>query len=270
VYFWFPGDRVRRRSHSPHHRCKARNSLTQVWSKADLHTHSATSDGAHDVRTMLAHVADKTDLKIIAVTDHDAIDGALRAEQIAPRYGLQVVVGEEVSTTRGHLLALFIHKHIPAGLSLPETVTRVHAQGGLAIQAHALDPFANSPMRRWPWPTLADWRSFDLDGLEILNASQIDPLAHRRGATLGHVLQVAMTGGSDAHHKDAIGTAFTLFPGATVADLRYAIQQRLCVAAGRRWHLAEYANWVAFSYAPRQFPFLAHLRQQPFPTAVRP
>ncbi len=234
--------------------------MTHVWSKADLHTHSATSDGAHDVDSMLAHVADKTDLRIIAITDHDVIEGALRAEQIAPRYGLRVVVGEEVSTLRGHLLALFIHEHIPPGLSLPETVARVHAQGGLAIQAHALDMLANSPMRRWPWPTLAGWRSFDLDGLETLNASQLDPLAHRRGAMVGRALGIALTGGSDAHHKGAIGSAFTLFPGSTVADLRYAIQQRLCCAAGRRWNLGEYANWIAFSYAPRQFPFLAHLR----------
>jgi predicted metal-dependent phosphoesterase TrpH len=249
---------------------KAQNSLTQVWSKADLHTHSATSDGAHDVRTMLAHTADNTDLRIIAITDHDTIDGALRAQQLAPRFGLQVVVGEEVSTTRGHLLALFIHQRIPPGLSLPETVARVHAQGGLAIQAHALDPFTNSPMRRWPLPTLGDWRSFNLDGLETLNASQLDPLAHRRGTRLGRILGVAMTGGSDAHHSGAIGTAFTLFPGTTVADLRYAVQQRLCRAAGRRWNLAEYANWVAFSYAPRQFPFLAYLRPDAMPISARP
>jgi predicted metal-dependent phosphoesterase TrpH len=256
--------------HSPHHQHKAQNSLTQVWSKADLHTHSAHSDGAHDVRSMLAYVADRTDLKIVAVTDHDVVEGALWAEQMAPRFGLQVVVGEEVSTTRGHLLALFIHERIAPGLSLPETVARVHAQGGLAIQAHALDPFTNSPMRRWPLPTLADWRSFNLDGLETLNASQLDPLAHWRGTRLGRILGLPMTGGSDAHHKGALGTAYTLFPGSTVADLRCALQQGTCCAAGRRWNATEYANWVAFSFAPRQIPFLAHLRSAAVPFPAQP
>jgi predicted metal-dependent phosphoesterase TrpH len=150
-----------------------------------------------------------TDLKVLAFTDHDCITGALQAHRLASAYGLEVAVSQEVTTARGHLLALFIESLIPAGLSIPETVERVHAQGGVAILAHPFDRVCNSPMRHWPRPTMADWRSFQLDGLEAINGAQIDPTANPRSMALVRTLGLAQTGGSDAHHKEVIGVAHT-------------------------------------------------------------
>ena len=232
--------------------------MPKSYSKADLHLHSAYSDGGHDIPTMLAHIAYHTDLRVVAITDHDTIAGALVARRLAPQYGLEVIVGEEISTSRGHLLALFIEERIPPGLSIPETVRRVHAQGGLAILAHPLDRLCNSPMRHWPRPTLADWINFGVDGLEALNGCTLDPLAQMRATVLGRALGLALTGGSDAHHKGAIGAAYTLFPGTTAADLRRALERHTCLAAGRRWRLGEYWGWVAKSMLPRTFG--VHLR----------
>ena len=232
-----------------------------IWSKADLHMHSDYSDGGHDIRTMLAHIAENTDLKIIAITDHDCIDGALEAQRLAPEYDLETIMGQEVTTNRGHLLVLFIRDLIPAGFSIPETVDLVHAQGGLAILAHPFDRICNSPMRHRPHPTFADWESFNLDGLEALNGCQVDPKANGRSAVLGKRLGLAMTGGSDAHHKDVIGKTYTLFPGESPADLRRALEERTCIAAGRRWTAAEYMGWLRYSLIPRTWRSL----RRPFP-----
>ena len=225
--------------------------METLWSKADLHLHSFYSDGAHDIPAILAHVAEHTDLKVLAFTDHDCITGALQAHRLAPAYGLDVVVSQEVTTARGHLLALFIESLIPAGLSIPETVERVHAQGGVAILAHPFDRVCNSPMRHWPRPTMADWRSFQLDGLEAINGAQIDPTANPRSMALVRTLGLAQTGGSDAHHKEVIGVAHTLFPGSTAADLRAALVAGTTVAAGRGWCWADYVNWFKKSLIPR-------------------
>ncbi|MBM3188397.1 MAG: phosphotransferase [Chloroflexi bacterium] len=222
-----------------------------LWNKADLHVHSTYSDGIHDIPTLLEHTAVHTDIRILAITDHDCIDGALEARFLAPRYGLQVVVGQEVSTARGHLLALFTRELIPQGLSIPETVACARAQGGLAVLAHPYDRVANSPARHRPRPTREEWRAFGLDGLEELNGSQMDPTANVRAALLKDELGIAGTGGSDAHHKGMLGVAYTLYQGETVADLRRAIEARTCLAAGRRWTLMGYASWFTRVFVPR-------------------
>ncbi len=83
---------------------------------ADLHIHSIHSyDGTATIPAILKHVSEKTDLDIIAITDHDSLDGVNQALNLAPKYGLQVIPGCEITTAQGHVLALFIHKRIPAG-----------------------------------------------------------------------------------------------------------------------------------------------------------
>ena len=81
-------------------------------SKADLHMHTTYSDGVATVPEILEHVATHTDLKVIAITDHDRIDGALHASRLASSFGIEVIIGEEISTIDGHLIALFIDRPI--------------------------------------------------------------------------------------------------------------------------------------------------------------
>jgi predicted metal-dependent phosphoesterase TrpH len=221
------------------------------WSRADLHIHTIHSDGADDVRSILEHVASHTSLRVIAITDHDSMAGALEARAYAPAYGLEVVVGQEVSTRQGHVLGLYLKQPIPARLSILETVVRIHAQGGLAVIPHPLDHLSNSPMRHWPHPTTEDWLSYNIDALEILNGAQLGPGASARTAQLGAVLHVGLTGGSDAHRKEAIGVAYTLFPGSSAADLRRAIERKTCRADGRRWNMTEYWGWATRAWARR-------------------
>ncbi len=232
-----------------------------AWSKADLHIHSTYSDGGHDIRTILEHAALSTDLRILAITDHDTIDGALEARRLGPRYGVEIVVGEEITTNRGHVLGLFLRERIRPGLSIPETVGEIHAQGGVAVLAHPFDRICNSPMRHRPRPTIEEWRDFHLDALEGINGSQLDPLANPRSRILGSGLRLAMTGGSDAHHKSVVGVAYTLFQGTTAADLRSAIEQRTCIPCGRRWRPREYLVWLAMVLVPRTL----HLTRLPQP-----
>lgn len=105
--------------------------------KADLHIHTIHSwDGASTVPAVLKQASDTARLDVIAITDHDQFAGVLEALELAPRYGIEVVPGSEITTADGHLLALYIHHKIPAGLSLVETVLEVGRQGGLCIAAY--------------------------------------------------------------------------------------------------------------------------------------
>src|SRR5271157_1530456 len=107
---------------------------------ADLHIHTIHSyDGTATVPAVLKHVADHTDLDVIAITDHDSLAGLQEGLMLAPRYGLEVIPGCEVTTSEGHLLALFIDRPIQAGLSyIPSgRLKRRAASVWLATQPHA-------------------------------------------------------------------------------------------------------------------------------------
>jgi predicted metal-dependent phosphoesterase TrpH len=82
------------------------------------------------VPELLEYVAARTDLRLIAVTDHDSITGACQAARLAREFGVEVVIGEEVSTADGHLLALFVDTFLPPGRSAAETIAAIHAQVG--------------------------------------------------------------------------------------------------------------------------------------------
>jgi predicted metal-dependent phosphoesterase TrpH len=222
------------------------------WSKADLHIHTRLSDGGPSPLQVVEHVLRHTDLAVIAITDHNRMDGGLRVRSLAAQYGLEVIVGEEVGTADGHLLALFIEEPIAPGRPMEDTVAEVHAQGGLAIAAHPYDAISSSLLgrgnRRWTEERLA---SLPLDGVEVLNGSLVRHVANLRATRTAHRLGLTMVGGSDAHHLAVIGQAHTRFPGRTAEDLRRAILAGTTEAGGRPWRVRQYLSWVGGCFIPR-------------------
>ena len=102
--------------------------------RADLHIHTVASDGTADVLSIIEHVARRGDLDVIAITDHERIDAAVAGRALARDRGLalDVIVGEEVTTLGGHLLALFIERPIRPYRSLRTTIADVHDEIGRA------------------------------------------------------------------------------------------------------------------------------------------
>lgn len=73
----------------------------------DFHTHTEFSDGVSSPEH-LARVAALSELDIIAITDHDKIDGYERCRAEAEKWGVLVLPGVEVSTDKYHILGLGI------------------------------------------------------------------------------------------------------------------------------------------------------------------
>lgn len=219
-----------------------------MYSKADIHIHTHHSDGTASVRQLLAHVAKHTDLRVIAVTDHDTLTGALKAQHCADDYGIEVVVGEEVSTAEGHLLALFIREHLVPGKPAADTIREVHAQGGLCIAPHPFD---------WSTPSLGRHiATLDLDAIEVFNASLAWP-RHKANRTAQHTavaLRCPVIGGSDAHSLATVGRGFTTFPGSTAEDLRQAIIRGEVNWGGTCWNMRHYVN-IAHLYIQQRNVF---------------
>jgi len=216
--------------------------------RADLHAHSDLGDGLNSVEEVLG-AAEAAGLDVIALTDHDDIRGSFSLRDLAAKRGspIAVVTGIEVTTRAGHVLALFVETEIPMFRPLPDTVIAIHRAGGLAIVPHPLSYLTFSVGER-ALRTLAargDALSF-VDGLEVRNPSYAGRVRVERARWLNqHVLRIAETGSSDAHHAKLVGTAWTEFPGAGLDALRAAIQARTTRAEGRAWTLREHLDGVA-------------------------
>ncbi len=196
--------------------------MKEVWSKADLHIHSDHSDGLATIPEIMEHVATRTDLKVIAITDHNTIEGALFAQSLSDVYGVEVVVGEEVSSRSGHIIGLWLQEAVPPGLSAAETVAAIQEQGGIAVIAH---PFANRAFGPFGLESVGSAiREVAFHALEVYNSSPYLVHANRLAAKAFAGGQgIAATGGSDAHVLQAIGKGYTLFRGTTASDLRKSI-----------------------------------------------
>jgi Predicted metal-dependent phosphoesterases (PHP family) len=211
-------------------------------SKADLHIHTLASDGTASAAEVLDFVANHTDLRLIAITDHDTIAGAVQASKFADYYGIEVIVGEEVSTQEGHLLALFIEQPVPSHRPALETIEAIHAQGGLAIAPHPFDRYVDSLGKHGDLHP--EWR---FDAIEAFNASVMWPQsnANRKAKQFALQRQTAMVGGSDAHTLKTIGQAYTTFAGRSANDLYRAIRSGQVGFAGRYWSLGQHIEVVS-------------------------
>jgi predicted metal-dependent phosphoesterase TrpH len=208
--------------------------------KADLHLHTTASDGVATVEQVLAHVVAQTDLRVIAITDHDVIDGALRARDLATRRSsaIDIVVGEEVTSRDGHIVGLWLERAVPPGLSAADTVAAIHDQGGLAFAAH---PFFRARGRRRAGARVTEGvgrlvRTLPFDAIEAINGTPCLQVANLRARRFNRrTCRLPEVGGSDAHILAAIGKSYTLFHGRTAADLRQSLVAGH-VAAAHAWY----------------------------------
>jgi predicted metal-dependent phosphoesterase TrpH len=198
--------------------------------RADLHIHTLASDGTAGIEEILAHVERETDLDVIAITDHERIDAALAAQAIARDRGLrfEVVVGEEVTTLGGHLLALWIDRPIRPYRTLRASILAVHEAGGLAIPAHPLVPYPLCA-QGWMLRRLLDDPDPGVhpDALETFNPTALGKPWHRRVVRFADRHGLARVGNSDAHELGAIGRGWSTFPGHDAGALRHAIESGL-------------------------------------------
>jgi predicted metal-dependent phosphoesterase TrpH len=208
--------------------------------KADLHIHTLHSDGRPSVQEVLDHVAERTALRVIAITDHDTLAGALIAQDLQRHYSFDIVLGEEVTSRDGHILALFIKDRVPPGLPAAETIAAIHEQGGLAIAAHPFIVVWRGPVQG----VGARFSDLPFDAVEVENSTPFMYVPnHRARHHNRRVSQMPEVGNSDAHIVEAIGKSYTRFAGYTALDLRHAIERNETSA-----HATPYASGDLLKY----------------------
>jgi predicted metal-dependent phosphoesterase TrpH len=147
----------------------------------------------------------------LAITDHDRIDGAMAARDAAPA-GLSIIVGQEVRTAAGDLIALFIERPIQPGLTPSEAAKEVRAQGGVVGLAHPYDRF-RAGAGRPGWERELERLLPLLDYIEAWNSRLMLGDGNRRAAELAHAHGLPGVAVSDAHTLLEVGVSYTIFDG---------------------------------------------------------
>ena len=199
---------------------------------ADLHIHTALGDGMAEIPELLDYVQQQTELGVIAITEHDDLRAAFAAREAWARgnYRYDFIVGEEVTTIAGHVVALFIEEPVASLKALAPTLEAIHKLGGLAIVPHPMSWLTRSLGQRTIERVLRaegvpreqqDGVYFDAIELSGSLAARVSAKkVQRLNRERYHLPEI---GGSDAHFPETIGTSHTRFEGRTAQELRAAI-----------------------------------------------
>lgn len=192
--------------------------MSTAYLKIDLHIHTCVSKDGALLPAEVIRIARKKGLDRICITDHNSIDGAVVAHRLDPEF---VIIGEEIKTTQGEILAFFVQEWVPPHLSPQETVQRLREQGAVISVSHPFDP--HRP--HWPEALLASLAP-QLDAVEGLNARTVDPAYNDKATAFGLAYGLALTAGSDAHTGLEIGAAYLeMAPFQTAAEFRAGLHE---------------------------------------------
>ena len=169
--------------------------------KVDIHVHTNFSpDGEASPQEIVARYQ-KLGFSRVAITDHNTIAGAKDVQENAP---LRVIVGEEVMTSQGEVMGLFLKEEIPHNLTPVESMRAIKEQGGLVCVPHPFDRFRTGLLRHADPNGLVPL----IDMVEIYNARTLLPGDNRIAREFAERHNLAACVGSDAHTPSELGHTY--------------------------------------------------------------
>ena len=173
--------------------------------KADLHIHTEYSMDCITPLEKIISRCQQIGINCIAIADHGTIEGALKMQSIAP---FPVIVAEEILTSKGEIMGVFLKKDIPSGLSIEEVISRIKAQGGLVCIPHPFDTISRSALGGGMLEVLAE----QIDYIEVFNSRSIVSQPSIGARTFAEKYGIPVSAGSDAHTISEIGKAYVEMP----------------------------------------------------------
>lgn len=185
--------------------------------RVEFHCHTCYSDDSLTTPEALLEACLHKQVDRLVVTDHNTIDGALEAQKLDPQ---RFIVGEEVRTTGGELLAFFVSEAVPRGLAPQEAIEQLREQGAFISVSHPLDR-----MRGWQPAALLAILPY-IDALETFNSRCVWPGWNKQALLFARQHNLPGTSGSDAHTPEEVGRATMLVEDFNDAQgLRRVIRQ---------------------------------------------
>lgn len=173
--------------------------------KADLHIHTKYSMDCQTPLEKIVKRCQELEINCIAIADHGTTEGALEMEKIAP---FKVIVAEEILTTQGEIMGMFLRETIPGGITPQEAVRRIREQGGLVNIPHPFETIRGSALK----DKFIDEIAADIDLMEVLNSRSPFPANSNKARAFAEKHGIPGSAGSDAHTVCEIGNAYIEMP----------------------------------------------------------
>lgn len=172
--------------------------------RVELHIHTEASMDSLLKPSRLLERCERLGIERVAITDHNTIEGALRAKELAPDW---VIVGEEIQTTQGELLGYFMTEWVSPYLEPMETIEQLRKQGAVISVAHPFDTRGS----KW---TLEELTAIvpHIDAIEVFNARCPSNQPNWQAAQFAEQHRLLKTVGSDAHSLLEVGRATLEMP----------------------------------------------------------
>jgi len=171
--------------------------------RVEFHCHTIFSKDSLTRPRNLVETCRRKGIDRVIVTDHNSIVGAQAAHALDPEL---VIVGEEIMTTRGEILAAFVKEEIPPYLSPQETIGRLKEQGAFISVSHPFDKWRSGG---WQEQDLLEILP-DVDAIEVFNSRCMDPRFNKKARAFAEKHNIAGTVGSDAHAAFELGRSLLL------------------------------------------------------------
>lgn len=171
--------------------------------RVEFHCHTVFSEDSLTSPRKLVDTCRRKGIDRVVVTDHNTIAGAQAAQKLDPEL---VIVGEEILTTRGEILAAYMTEEIPPHLSPQETIMRLKDQGAFISVSH---PFDRIRKGGWDEDDLLEILP-EVDAIEVYNSRCMNPNFNRMAKSFAEKHNITGTVGSDAHAAFELGRSLLL------------------------------------------------------------
>ncbi len=169
--------------------------------KADLHIHTEYSMDCNTPLDKIITRCLETGINCIAIADHGTIEGALKMQSIAP---FKIIVAEEILTSHGEIMGMFLNDGIPSGISVSEAISQIKAQGGLVCVPHPFDMFRGFALGDKMLEEMVE----QIDVIEVFNSRSPILRSTTKARVFAEKYGLAQSAGSDAHTPGEIGNAY--------------------------------------------------------------
>lgn len=169
----------------------------------EFHCHTIFSKDSLTTPQKLVETCRHKGIDRVVVTDHNTTAGALAAHALDPEL---VIVGEEIMTTKGEILAVYVTEEIPPLLTPQETIRRLKSQGAFISVSHPFDRLRNGA---WKEQDLLEILP-EVDAIEVFNSRCMHSIFNKQAREFAEKHDIPGTVGSDAHAAFEVGRSLLL------------------------------------------------------------
>jgi len=175
-----------------------------MW-RVELHCHSEHSRDSDTALQKLIALCVERKIDAIALTDHNEITGAVRLKQLAGKQ-LKVIIGEEIATTEGDVIGLFLKEKIEPRQPIEETIRQIRSQGGVVLLPHPFDRIRHEAVGLEVTERIKD----QIDFIELFNSRCLFPGDNRKARRYTKENNLHGFVGSDAHTLKEYGRSVNI------------------------------------------------------------